>query len=105
MQYSQDEFVALIDAIELDGGAYLEKLCPVREYTFTGEKKPNTLVYQREHPDVPALFEIPYEATNSLGESLGVQPIEACAVEDDIGAWPRFGGDRLAAVLDEKSGN
>ena len=94
MIYSHQSFFDLIEAVEEQGGEHLEKSCEVRRYEFVGPKgKP---FIPPTHSD-PTLFLLPYDAIDKHGAEVGAQPIEVCAVEDDMGRWPRFGGDRYAA--------
>lgn len=93
MMYSREEFFALIEAVEDDGGEHLDKTCEVRRYEFVGSKSKPFI--PPSHRD-PTLFLVPYEAADKRGLEMGTQAVEACAVEDDMGRWPRFGGDRYA---------
>lgn len=83
MQYRQDEFFRLLEAIELDGGTHLDEAHENVFHTkLTGDHvKGMEVAYCNES----ALFEIPYE-----GEDGAVVSIKACAVDDRIGLWPRF---------------
>ncbi len=96
MNYSQDEFFKLLEAVEAEGGQHLAERCH-RDvpFVFTGPAKPQL-------PELGScgnysLFEVPYEAQTKSGDNVGLQPLQACAVEDDMARWPRFGGDRFAA--------
>lgn len=93
MNYSQNEFFALVETVEEQGGEHLDKLCKAQTYKFVGNKqKPMTLPSCGNS----ALFLVPYEAINRDGSEAGLQPVEVCAVDDDMGRWPRFGGDKYA---------
>ncbi len=94
MNYTEDEFFQLIQAVEDQNGQHLDKVCKTQDYEYTGTKP---------HGRGPlkacgnsSLLEIPYDALNKAGDEVGVHPIEVCAVEDEVGRWPRFGGDRFA---------
>lgn len=99
MNYEQEEFFALVEAVEYQGGELLDELCKSRKYTFTGDKaKPITLAGCGNQ----SLFRVPYEAygirLDEEGSELveaGLHPVVVCAVDDDMGRWPRFGGDRF----------
>jgi hypothetical protein len=94
MDYEKDEFFALIEDVEDQGGEHLDELCKHRRYEFTGDSiKPVVLPGCGN----AALFRVPYEAIDKKGKEAGVQPIVVCAVDDDMGRWPRFGGDRFAS--------
>jgi hypothetical protein len=89
MKYSEDEFLSLLVQIEEQGGRLLDdkhetklvQLEMLREYEATGKLMKVRLRGCGEQ----AMFEVPYEGTDSRGTS-----IVACAVCDNIGAWPRF---------------
>jgi hypothetical protein len=90
MNYEQEEFFELIERVEDQGGELLEEICRARKYEFTGDKiKPVTLA----GCSAQALFRLPYDALDVKGNEVGVQPVVVCAVDDSMGAWPRFGGD------------
>lgn len=94
MIYNHKDFFALIEAVEQQGGEHLDKTCEVRRYEFVGDKSKPFI--PPTHQD-PTVFMVPYEALNKDGSEAGLQPVEVCAVEDDMGRWPRFGGDRYAS--------
>ena len=88
MKYSQEEFFDLMERVENEGGEHLDDICGVRQYTFSGpHTKPLT---DPGHGEV-TLFKIPYlhEDDSTAGE------LTVCAVDDDMGRWPRYGGDRF----------
>lgn len=93
MDYKQQEFFALIEEVEAQGGGHLDKQCKAKTYKFGNNHKPLTLPSCGNS----ALFVVPYEALNKDGSEAGMHPLEVCAVDDDMGRWPRFGGDRFAA--------
>jgi hypothetical protein len=98
MIYEQQEFFDLIDMVEEQGGDLLEEMCKARKYEFTGvESRPVIL----QGCGNQALFSVPYEALDKNGNELGLHPAVVCAVDDDMGKWPRFGGDRYATKEDE----
>ncbi len=93
MNYSEPEFFALLEAVEGQGGEHLDEQCKAKRYEFVGsDQKPVTLPSCGNN----ALFHVPYEARDADGMELGLHPLRVCAVEDDMGRWPRFGGDRFA---------
>jgi hypothetical protein len=98
MDYSKKEFFNLAEAVEAQGGEHLDEMCKSHTYEFSGKKiKPVTLAGCGNS----ALFEIPYEALDKRGKDMGAQPITVCAVDDDMGRWPRFGGDRFGVTTDD----
>lgn len=85
MDYTQDQFFALMDAIEEVGGRHLDGKCLPVKYKFTGDQiKPDFLGGCKKE----ALFEIPY--TKSAKSVSQTNSIKVCAVCDDVGLWPRF---------------
>lgn len=93
MNYEQDEFFELIEAVEQGGGVLLDDLCKAKTYQWSGSKgKPVTLAGCGNQ----ALLQIPYDALDVRGNEQGVHPVVVCAVDDEVGKWPRFGGDRFA---------
>ncbi len=94
MNYSQEDFFALMEAVENVGGEHLDDVCGPKTYKWIGTGiKPITYP---GHSGA-ASFLIPYEATDKKGEGMGLHPHRACAVEDDLARWPRFGGDEYAS--------
>ncbi len=92
MDYSKDEFFDLMQAAEDDGCTHTEEMCVAKEYNFTGKKsKPVTLAGCGN----TTIFEVPYVGLDKHGNEMPVQPVRVCAVDDDMGRWPRFGGDRF----------
>lgn len=87
MRYTQDELIELMDAVEEQGGTHLDDRCKAKKYTFVGDKV-NPVILAGCGNEL--LFEVPYVGSNDAAESLTV-----CAVDDDMGKWPRFGGDRF----------
>ena len=99
MNYGQDQYFDLIDEVEDQGGELQEDLCSNTRYDFTGPKsKPVTIAGCGNQ----SIFVVPYEGiVRKDGEvEPGVYPLAVCAVDDDLGAWPRFGGDERAKALD-----
>lgn len=90
MEYSREEFYDLMEAVENAGGEHLDRLCTATRYEFVGDhQKPVTYPGCGES----ALFNVPYEQGTTSAPVIGV--VEVCAVEDEMGRWPRFGGDRF----------
>lgn len=88
MRYTHDEIVDLMDSVEEQGGTHLDRQCKARKYIFTGDRiKPAILPGCGND----LLFAVPYE-----GRAGAAGSVVACAVDDDMGKWPRFGGDRFA---------
>lgn len=87
MKYDKAEFFDLMERVDVEGGEHLDAQCSAREFSFSGDKmKPVLMPGCGES----ALFSIPYD---SKGKDNG--PVQVCAVDDDMGRWPRFGGDRF----------
>ena len=83
MNYSKEEFFDLMTQAENQGAQHLDELCNDRVYEFGGRVKPLRLRGCLNS----SLFEVPF------GDNEGV--VRVCAVDDDMGRWPRFGGDRF----------
>lgn len=93
MNYSESEFYALMESVEQQGGEHLDKMCKAKTYKMVNPKsKPVTIAGCGNS----ALFKVPYDALDKSGATVTVRAVEVCAVDDDMGRWPRFGGDRFA---------
>jgi hypothetical protein len=89
MNYSQDEFLDIMSQVDREGGDHLDKVCKHRRYTFSGPKQKPVILPGCGNS---TLFEIPYDlepATNVLEKG----KIGVCAVDDAMGAWPRYGAN------------
>lgn len=87
MEYTQSQLYDLIDAIEDDGGEYLEGLCEARKYALTGD--------QIKEPTIPGcgnqtLFKVPYASEVPGTNASVLEHVVLCAVCDDIGSMPRY---------------
>lgn len=94
MNYSQDDFFELMDAVEAQQGTHLDEQCVAKKYIFSGKK-----IQPLTYPGCgnSALFMVPYEG--------GKEPeVKVCAVDDDMGRWPRFGGDKFGIDEDDDDG-
>lgn len=89
LNYDRDEFIELLDAVEDQDGVHLDDQCKARKYTWVGKKTKPAIIAGCGNE---TLFEIPYDGERGEESSLTV-----CAVDDDMGRWPRFGGDRFAS--------
>lgn len=99
MNYDQDEYFDLMERVEEQGGELQESICANQRYDFTGpNSKPVTIAGCGNQ----SIFTVPYEGVVAKDGEVepGVYPISVCAVDDDLGAWPRFGGDARARALD-----
>lgn len=89
MQYTQDSFFNLMDRVADQGGSHRTESCGGhREFMMSGERGPSVVVL-RGHDKAPASFDVPYEGAK--------KPVKLCAVDDALGAMPRFGGDEQAS--------
>lgn len=96
MNYTEDQYERLVEAVEAVGGEYLDDLCTYREYGATGD-----LVKPLFRPGCGnmAVFLVPYETPREFaGDVTGAVTgmVEVCAVCDELGNWPRFHGDVFA---------
>jgi hypothetical protein len=96
VNYSKDEFYDLMEQVEAAGGEHLDEMCKMRSYEFCGDKLPDRAKVLPGCGE-SALFTVPYKTVkkNSMGDVLVDSEIKVCAVDDDMGRWPRFGGDRF----------
>lgn len=97
MNYSQEEFFELMELVEDAGGQHLDEMCKMRTYEFCGDRLPDTLKTIPGCGEV-ALFTVPYKMVKKSKtgrECLVDREVKVCAVDDDMGRWPRFGGDRF----------
>lgn len=90
MNYSQEDFIELIEAVEEQGGTHLDEDC-AKKVVLVKKRVPRgkTSRFALARCGNASLFEIPYELedTGTAGE-VGI--IRVCAVDDNVGAWPRF---------------
>lgn len=92
MNYTETEFENLMTAVRNEGGEHLDRQCKARTYDFSGpQTKPVTIGACGNS----TIFKLPYEALSKSGATVTLHSVEVCAVDDDIGRWPRFGGDRF----------
>jgi hypothetical protein len=117
MDYTQSQFFRLMETVEDQGGEHLDLACEDRDFEFVGDKAtPSPLV---RYCGESALFMVPYDPGEAvevasypqrhkdddpmmqpMGRANGkpkIMPGErgegtlmVCAVDDDMGRWPRF---------------
>lgn len=95
IKYTREQFYALIEAVEDQGGKHLDENCTAVTYprdSFSGKRK-LTQDFTSEGCGLPSVFEIPYEPDDTSGP----QPIKVCAYHDGVGLWPRFVGKVMGA--------
>lgn len=89
MNYDKADFFALIERVEEQGGEHLDAMCVARDFEWCGDKlKPATLPGCGQI----AQFAVPYEGMKGTKDN---GPVQVCAVDDSMGAWPRFGNGEL----------
>jgi hypothetical protein len=93
VQYHPEDFLRLAQTVEEEGGVMLGDSCQPKPYRLpikdqiTGEERQKQ--YFTAGCGKDALFAIPYRrSTDEPGERNGI--IRVCAVDDDLGKWPRF---------------
>jgi hypothetical protein len=98
MQYNETSFFELADAVEATGGQHLDELCSHRTFEeFSGKQvtKPCVLPGCGQS----ALMEFPYPVKEDKdGDVLEARTVKLCAVDDALGAFPRFGGNKYASI-------
>lgn len=89
MNYSQQEFFALMEEVEFQGGEHVDT--PHMPDTFRLKSSPDGPEKTQETCGCKhaALFNIPYGLPNS-GGTAEMGTALACAVCDNMGQWPRF---------------
>lgn len=97
MNYTREEFFDLMEEAEAQGSLHLETECRPVTYVFEveGKERPVTL----KGCGNATLFDVPYESDVGI---VGTHMVNVCAVDDSMGRWPRFGGDRFARVEEEE---
>lgn len=90
MNYSKDEFLALVSYVEDQGGVLLDELCASHQYLIEHERRVSVTLPGCGNIST---FEVPYE---SMMAGVNDATVRVCAVDDSMGRWPRFGGDRFA---------
>ena len=91
MDYSKPEFFDLMERVDEQDGEHLDEQCRMKTYEFCGDELPERA---KRLPGCgeSALFMIPYAGITGTKDN---GPVKVCAVDDDMGRWPRFGGDRF----------
>lgn len=89
MNYTKDEFFDLMAQAEEQGCVHTDEVCSKRVYEFDGLRRPVAI----RGCNNSTLFDVPYE---SIVQDARPGLLEGvCAVDDAMGRWPRFGGDRF----------
>jgi hypothetical protein len=92
VNYSKDQFFDLMTQAEEQGAAHRDEACTKRTYDFDGLRRPVTI----RGCGNSTLFDVPYESIVADARPGVVERV--CAVDDAMGRWPRFGGDRYAKL-------
>lgn len=83
MNYTEADFERLVAEVEEQGGTLRTDQCKAKKYTWSGKSlAPQTIAGCGN----PFRFDVPYEP---YGGNL-IQKVMVCAVEDNVGMWPRF---------------
>lgn len=87
VRYSANEFSALTDEIERQNGALLADPCVGSEvaYKIAGRRAPARTVECRNK----ARFVVRYECDDDQADR-GGGFATVCAIDDEVGKWPRF---------------
>jgi hypothetical protein len=98
MRYHPDDFLRLAEAVEEQQGALLPDPCVPQRYSLKipdgpGDE-PRWEDFYTAGCNKEARFVIPYPLPKGKAgrqmESRGAGFLTACAVDDDMGKWPRF---------------
>lgn len=89
MNYSQLEFLRLMEEVEFQNGVHLDRDCVPS--TFRMKSKPNgpERTYETSSCGNTTMFQVPY-AQEDKGGVVTHAAVTVCAVDDDMGLWPRF---------------
>jgi len=111
MNYHPDDYVALCNAIEAEGGNLPPEPCSGHVFRLKQPDPSGKMVWKcfsTVHCDESALADVPYDPklhvrlmddedsdvciVEHVGEKLDKGMVRVCAVDDAIGLWPRFQG-------------
>jgi hypothetical protein len=96
MHYNREDFLGLMKLAEAQDCDHLDGLCTARKYEFTGKSSKPVVIPGCGNS---ALFTVPYTSLPKAGAKESVESeVTACAVDDNMLMWPRFGGDRYATI-------
>ena len=110
MNYPGNIFYDLMDRAVQAGAEHLDAICKARTYTVDSgqiDVEHEDGKVRKFHPKgkaqtvtlgscaQSALFHIPYEGED---RDAGLMGLTVCAVDDAMGAMPKYGGDRLATM-------
>lgn len=95
MNYTKDEFFDLMAQAEEQGATHRDEICGESVYEFDGLRKPVTM----RGCNNSTLFDVPYDSIVLDTRDAVVERV--CAVDDAMGRWPRFGGDRFGRADDD----
>lgn len=92
MDYGNDEFDALIEAVENQGGAHLPDICDGDLLTFKVKDRVSKVrsCSCRNQTIFVTLYEPTDEAESKNAAARGGGFARTCAVCDDMGTWPRY---------------
>jgi hypothetical protein len=84
MVYTEADFQRLVAALEDQGGQHLNDQCKAKTYRWTGtNEQPRVVEGCGNH----MLLDVQYEPYQ---DGSVVQSVTVCAVDDNVGMWPRF---------------
>lgn len=99
MRYDPDDFLALLEEVERKGGAHLPDPCLPQEFKIrlpdgSGKKRTRRAFTSGCGKDMRMV--IPYDPVAKTDEERkgmlkrGAGFVTVCAVDDDLGKWPKF---------------
>lgn len=89
MNYSQDEFIALMDVIEEAGGMHLDMDCTPERFRLKTSPDGPERIRETQACGNPSLFDIPFPLPDG-SDLVNTGTVRVCAVCDNVGLWPRF---------------
>lgn len=98
MRYHPDDFLRLIELVEVTGGSQAEGRCEPVKFRLKQPDTKGEMRYKDFHTAgcrKEALFIVPYQKPEYKGEDDtmiegGIGTGVFCAVDDSMGRWPRF---------------
>lgn len=90
MNYTEQQFVRLMEMVEAEGGEHLDEQCKGRRFEISGEPYLKTQRVTLPYCGNSALFEIPYEKPVDGTNAAVLDKVRVCALDDMVGLWPRY---------------
>lgn len=86
-----------MEEVEYQGGVHLDATCDNQEYEWVGEGEVTQAAaagagggISLDNCGNASLFIVPYAREPKAGNTAEMGEVRVCAVDDDLGRWPRF---------------